>query len=105
MSPEIELKRSNGGRMVKTAGYMLRIVSSSDPAARVGLKLYHGPDGIFKMLHSTPIPLAAPSDKLMGGDSAGGAMTLFEWLHPVLVGDNVAGKWVMVDVYEILKPF
>jgi hypothetical protein len=90
--------------MVKVAGYMIRPVGRSDSAAKVGLKLYHGPNGINKILHSTPVAVATASE-LMAGDSSGGSMTLFEYLHVALVGDTVADKWVQVDVYEILKPF
>ena len=104
-NPEVALTPSSGGRMIKTAGYMIRILSVSDSGAQIGLKLYHGPNGISKILHSTPITLAAPGGDLMAGDSSAGSMMLFEWLHPTLVGGSVNGKWVLVDVYEILKPF
>lgn len=101
---EIFLKPSSGGRMVKTAGYMIRLTSASDAAAKVGLKLYHGPNGVNKILHSTPIALATAAE-LMVGDSSAGDVMLFEYLHASLIGDTTASKWVNVDVYEMLKPF
>lgn len=60
-----KLKPRGGGRLSKTAQYMVKIVAVSSAQAKVKVDLEHGPDGIVSKPHSTPIALT----QLTGADA------------------------------------
>ena len=83
---EYPLQPSGGGRMVKDAGYMVKIVARSHAAAMCGVKLHHGPDATLNVLHSTPIANATVPGLpgLLAGDTTGTAAMIGDYLDPIL---------------------
>ena len=104
------LPATPGGRQVKSINYMVRILQCSDTSVtKIGLNLSHGPDGLVSTSHSSPITATlVPASNLLSGDAGPGV--LGEWLHPALTvqrSSTGAGlrESVVVDVYEMRKPF
>lgn len=100
-----------GGRMIRRAQYMLKVLQVSSANVRVGVDLEHGPDGRITTLHSTPIPFSDPGGllpTLFEGTANDATSMIGEWLQPVIkVKDNTATgqEWAVVELYELRKPF
>jgi hypothetical protein len=84
------------------------VTGVSGANAKAGLTLNHGPDGKVTVLHSTPIAVAVPGavPSLLSGD-ADSTKVLGEWLHPIVSAASTAAtaEWLIVEVYEMRKPF
>ena len=109
MAATVSLGPTAGGRMCKGALYMLKILQVSSTQAKLGLALSHGPDGQVAVLHSTPIAntqLTGANAFLLAGQSDLSLM-LGEYLDPALtcISNDASVCWVLVEVYEMRKPF
>ena len=98
-----------GGHTAKVAQYQVVVVQVSSTNAELTLDLDHGPDGRNFVAHSTPIAttqISGSSAALLSGD-ADTTKILGEWLRPTLTAGSTGAsqEWIMVDVYEMLKPF
>jgi len=100
-----------GGHTTKNVGYQLRIVQASSTNAMAGIKLNHSPDGGTSVNHSTPIANTQLSTgvTLLSGDTVSSSVMVGEWLHPILTCSQFGGggtrEWVVLDAYEMRKPF
>lgn len=104
-----KLKPRGGGRLSKTAQYMVKIVAVSSAQAKVKVDLEHGPDGIVSKPHSTPIALTqltGADANLLVGD-ADQTKVLGEYLHVIIscISNDANPCWAVIEVYEMRKPF
>lgn len=106
---KVSLPARGGGRMASRMQYMLLVRSVSSDQAKLGLILDQGPDGIVFREHSTPIAntqLTGTNAELLVGD-VDFAKVLGEFLRATLtcISNDASACWVLVDVYEMRKPF
>lgn len=101
---EYALPHRAGGKSAKGVSVHVKIIAGS-ANAKVGFKIKHGPDGTVTAVHtSTASATISASPSLMVFD-AGSAM-IGEYIHPTLVVGGTAGSdYVVVEVYEMRKPF
>ena len=104
----IKLSPSSGGRMVKNVQYMLKVNVSSGANVRLTVELWHGPDGLLSILHSTPINAGDPTASgLLVGD-ADSTKVIGEFLLVVVKIKDTAvttAQWAAVELFEMRKPF
>lgn len=97
--------------MAKGVNYQIKVVAASgDANNRIGLDLYHGPDGATFALHSTPIGYGDPGNAypvLLNGDADSTKM-IGEFLQARLkikTNSGSTAQWAVVEVFEMRKPF
>lgn len=100
-----------GGRRVKVANYMVKVLAASSTTnVRIGVVLKHGPDGTVSVTHSTPISSGNPGatfPALLSGD-ADSSKIIGEVLMPVVkIADSATTNPMSatVEVFEVRKPF
>jgi hypothetical protein len=102
-----------GGRMCKVVQYMVKVVQSSGSTARVTVRMDHGPDGNVFTTHSTPISAVDPTT---GGTVALPAVVAGDATTSIIVGEFIQcvpgasssdsnPSWVVVEIFEMRKPF
>lgn len=101
---EYTLPPRSGGRSVKSVSHMVKIIGGTTNA-KVGFKLKHGPDGSVSTTHtSTASATITTPPSCMAFD--GGSAAVSEHIHPVvLVGGTAATDFVVIEVFEMRKPF
>ena len=104
----IKLSPVAGGSLIKNVQYMCKVASASGANVRITIELWHGPDGLASVLHSTPINAADPSSSgLLVGDCDTSKM-IGEFLLPVIkIKDSAltTAQWAIVEIFEMRKPF
>ena len=102
---EFPLPPSPGGRACKVVQYMAKISQFGGSGPKLGMKINHGPDGTVNATHTSIASAAVPVTNLYVFDSDG-TKILGEFLHPILVvGGAATGDSLVVEVYEMRKPF
>jgi hypothetical protein len=106
----IKLKPRGGGRRIKTANLMVKVLDSSGANVRITVELWHGPDGTAVVLHSTPVSLGDPGTAYPGLLSGDADQTKFIgetllWVLRIRDSALSAAQWAQVEVYETRKPF
>jgi hypothetical protein len=95
-----------GGHTVKRVNYQVVVRQKSSDSVKVGVRLYHGPDGKNFLLQSTPIPstTVAAGIVLLNGDSDAAKMIgEYTAAAPTCEGSGNQ-EWANVDIYEIQSP-
>ena len=94
--------------MAKNVQYMCKVGASSGANVRITVELWHGPDGLVSVLHSTPINAGDPtSSGLLVGD-ADSTKVLGEFLLVVVkIKDSAltTAQWASIELFEMRKPF
>jgi hypothetical protein len=102
---EFPLQPRSGGRSCKVVQVMAKLVSSGGTAPTLGMKIDHGPDGFAHSNHTTIANTGIPASNLWVFDSDA-TKIIGEFIHLVPVaGGTATGDYVVVEFYEMPKPF
>jgi hypothetical protein len=101
---EYPLDGAPGGRFCKVTQFMVKVLQKSNGNVKLGFKVRHGPDGQAYATHTSISSQTVPADDLMVFDGAGAI--LGEWTRGVVVaGGTAPGDWMVIEVFEMRKPF
>ncbi|MCA1974692.1 MAG: hypothetical protein LDL44_17820 [Caenispirillum sp.] len=95
-----------GGHTVKRINYQVVIRQKSSDNVKVGVRLYHGPDGKNFLLQSTPIAstTVGAGVVLLNGDSDATKM-IGEYTAAAPTCEGAGNQeWANIDIYEIQSP-
>ena len=104
---EYALDARPGGHTVKRVNYQVVIRQKSSDSVKVGVRLFHGPDGKNFLLQSTPIAstTVGAGVNMLNGDSDGAKM-IGEYTAAALTCEGAGNvEWANIDLYEIQTPF
>lgn len=93
-----------GGRNVKSLMYMVKVIAGASNA-KVGFRVAHSADGSVTATHTTVASATISTPPAMMTFDAGSAV-LGEFIHPIpVVGGTATTDYVVVEIYEMRKPF